>query len=192
MPTGPFGAYGKIPALGDFLQVGVSPGFVTPWHQWLQAGLPAVRGAMGDRWQDCYLSAPIWRFTLAAGVAGPQAALGVMMPSVDRVGRQFPLTLVAVLPTVPPHDQAEETFTALEELALDVLDDLPRDALLARLTRIEPPPAGQEKRGVWTTGPLDGARRLEPHGLPTTAQMQMLFDMDAPAWRVMAEKADPL
>jgi hypothetical protein len=84
------------------------------------------------------------------------------------------------------------TFTALEELALDVLDDLPRDALLARLTRIAPPPAGREKRGVWTTGPLDGARRLEPDGLPTTAQMQMLFDMDAPAWRVMAEKADPL
>ena len=41
------------------------------------------------------------------------------------------------------------------------------------------------------TGPLDGARRLELDQLPNVAQMQTLFDMDAPAWRVMADKADP-
>ncbi len=93
------------------------------------------------------MSAPIWRFTLDAGVAGPQAALGVLMPSVDRVGRQFPLTLAALLPGVPAHPVAEDTFAALEELALDALEDLPRDALLARLAQIATPSGGDRPAG---------------------------------------------
>jgi len=57
----------------------------------------------GEDWLDSYLTAPIWRFLLSSGVCGQMPMLGVMMPSVDRVGRYFPLTVVVELPaSVPP------------------------------------------------------------------------------------------
>ncbi len=46
-------------------------------------------------WLDLYLTSPAWRFVCAGGACGPRPAIGLMVPSVDRVGRYFPLTLVA-------------------------------------------------------------------------------------------------
>ena len=65
------------------------------------------------------MMAPIWRFALAPGVAGPLPMLGVMMPSVDRVGRQFPLTLAAPMAEASPlrhsphtvHDIADDNWS---------------------------------------------------------------------------------
>jgi len=135
-----FGAFGKIAALGDFFRLEVPGSFVTPWDDWLQRTILAARQALGGGWDDCYLSAPIWRFTLSAGLAGPNPALGVMMPSVDRVGRQFPLTLVhATDPGLDPqraHFQADALFHDLEALALETLDELPRDTLGERLAAL--------------------------------------------------------
>jgi type VI secretion system protein ImpM len=133
-----FGIFGKMPALGDFLRMDLAPSFVDPWDRWLQEGMLSARGALGDRWQDCYFSAPIWRFTLSPGLAGAAAVLGVMMMSVDRVGRQFPLTLATPLPdrqgAAEAHMAAASTFAALDALALDALEDtMTRDVLAARL-----------------------------------------------------------
>ena len=89
-----FGAYGKIPALGDFFRLGAEREFVTPWDIWLQTTLLAARKSLGDRFEDCYMSAPIWRFALPPSIAGTQGVVGILMPSVDRVGRQFKSPLV--------------------------------------------------------------------------------------------------
>ncbi len=141
--SGAFGAFGKIPALGDFFRFGMAPGFVAAWDGWLQRGILAARDRLGEGWHDCYMTAPIWRFTLAPGLAGAGAALGVMMPSVDRVGRQFPLTLATALPDgadpVATHFAAQACFHALETLALQALDDLPREGLAERLAAIAAP-----------------------------------------------------
>ncbi len=94
----PIGLYGKLPSHGDFLQRAVGDAFVNDWDAWLQAGLSSSRRALGDGWLDVYLTSPVWRFALAGGVLGVPAWAGVLMPSVDRVGRYFPLTLVAELP----------------------------------------------------------------------------------------------
>jgi type VI secretion system protein ImpM len=136
-----FGAFGKIPSLGDFFRVNLAADFITTWDQWLQQGMISVRGLLGDRWQDCYMSAPIWRFSLAGGLAGKTAMLGIIMPSVDRVGRQFPMTFAAALPVhAPPlinHFAAGETFDELETIALDALEDeTPRDILAERLAGV--------------------------------------------------------
>ena len=53
---------------------------------------------MGDAWLPAFLEAPVWRFTLPPGMCGAQAALGLMLPSVDRAGRYFPLTFAALGP----------------------------------------------------------------------------------------------
>ena len=90
-----YGAYGKLPALGDFVRIGLGRDFVSAWDEWLQSGLLALSESLGEQWEALYMSAPIWRFSLQAGDAGPAPVSGVMMPSVDRVGRKFPLTLAA-------------------------------------------------------------------------------------------------
>jgi type VI secretion system protein ImpM len=92
------GFYGKLPSHGDFLRRRVSDAFVGVWDGWLQECMAASRDALGDKWLDVYLTSPVWRFGCAAGTCGPAPVVGVMVPSVDRVGRYFPLTVVAELP----------------------------------------------------------------------------------------------
>ena len=110
--------------LGDFLRLAPPPGFVTPWDTWVQALIRAGRVRLGGHWTACYFAAPIWRFSLPAGLAGPAAVLGVMMPSVDRVGRHFPLTLVAATQgrRAAAHTPLEPVFARLEDIALNTLD----------------------------------------------------------------------
>jgi len=138
-----FGAFGKMPGLGDFFRFGLPNDFLEPWDAWLQQVLLAGQDALGDDWQEAYMSAPIWRFTLSAGHMGADGVQGIMMPSVDRVGRQFPLTLarrVAVeTPALDAHFANIETFTELETVALDALEnDLSREALERELAEITP------------------------------------------------------
>ena len=102
LPTGALlrsavvGFCGKLPARGDFIASGLPRRFVEPWHDWIQPMLAASRDALGEEWVAAWNEAPIWRFALAAGICGPDAVLGLWMPSVDRVGRHFPLTFAAL------------------------------------------------------------------------------------------------
>ena len=68
-----FGAAGKLPDLGDFLRLNLPADFISAWDAWLQVALVAGKDALGERWDDCYMSAPIWRFSLPAGFAGARA-----------------------------------------------------------------------------------------------------------------------
>ena len=89
------GVYGKLPSHGDFLRRRVSDTFVGVWDAWLQQAVAASRESLGERWLDLYLTSPAWRFACAPGPLGAATSAGVMVPSVDRVGRYFPLTVLA-------------------------------------------------------------------------------------------------
>lgn len=137
-----YGWYGKVPCVGDFVRQGLSPHFIGAWDTWLQELLVAGRKAEGERWRDCYLTAPIWRFALSAGTCGPRTAVGIMMPSVDRVGRQFPLCIAIEVdaPAWIAYQAVEPSFAALEEAALAMLeDDAPLSLLEGALAKIAPP-----------------------------------------------------
>ncbi|WP_058556676.1 type VI secretion system-associated protein TagF [Thiohalocapsa sp. ML1] len=120
------GFFGKLPTLGDFVARRLPAQFVQPWDHWLTQGLAESRARLGDDWLDTYLVSPLWRFVLAPGIAGRMAWAGVMMPSVDRVGRYFPLTLAR---SAPAHADcfallgATDWFGQLEALALSTLAD---------------------------------------------------------------------
>jgi type VI secretion system protein ImpM len=120
------GFYGKLPTHGDFLRRRVSDAFVGVWDGWLQECLAASRGALGDKWLDVYLTSPVWRFGCAAGTCGPAPVVGVMVPSVDRVGRYFPLTLVAELPNgaspIAASTMGSPFFDAAERLVIETLE----------------------------------------------------------------------
>jgi type VI secretion system protein ImpM len=121
------GYHGKLIAKGDFVTRRLPRSFVGPWDSWLQDIIGGSRERMGDAWLDAYLTSPIWRFALSPGLCGAGAAAGVLMPSVDRVGRYFPLTIAAVLaesvdlPAVPV--AAADWFDKAEELVRSALAD---------------------------------------------------------------------
>jgi type VI secretion system ImpM family protein len=121
------GFYGKLPCKGDFLQRRVTQEFVDTWDAWLQECMVASREQLQERWLDAYLTSPVWRFALAEGVCGSGAYIGVMVPSVDRVGRYFPFTLVAQLSGEDyvlevACDAGRQWFDAAESLALGALE----------------------------------------------------------------------
>jgi type VI secretion system protein ImpM len=105
------GFYGKLPSHGDFVRRRISDTFVRVWDGWLQQCVTASRTTLGDRWLDTYLTSPVWRFVCASGMFGPSPVAGVMVPSVDRVGRYFHLTVAAEL---PPDVNPVTAVTALE------------------------------------------------------------------------------
>ncbi len=95
------GWYGKMPTAGDFVARRVPGAFCEAWGRWLQGALEGARGRLGGRWPQDFLSMPVWRFVLGPGVVTSNAWAGVMAPSVDSVGRYFPLALASALPPVP-------------------------------------------------------------------------------------------
>lgn len=168
-----FGAFGKIPALGDFLRMDLSPAFVQPWDEWLQAGIIDVKETLGARWTEAYMSAPIWRFTLPQGAAGPHAMSGILMASVDRVGRQYPLTLAAPhggQNTAQIHFANRTVFEHLEDIALRALDDdFQRDMLATALKagQILEPETSIELNLPYS-GPISAAQSLAVQAITQT------------------------
>ena len=93
------GWYGKIPGTGDFIARRVPSSFREPWDRWLQRAIEGSQRRLGAGWRDAFLSMPAWRFALGPGVLGANAWAGLMVPSVDAVGRYFPLTVACALPS---------------------------------------------------------------------------------------------
>lgn len=145
------GWYGKLPAIGDFASRRLPVSFIEPWDTWLQQSLLASRAALGADWLDCFLNAPIRRFALGAAVLGEGAWVGIMLPSVDRIGRHFPLTIAAGLgrdSMLPAESALAAWFERIEAVALAALDlDAPLEAVDVGLID-EPLPAGSPMRAA--------------------------------------------
>lgn len=121
------GFYGKLLSHGDFVGRGLSRRFVDIWDRWLQSSLATSEQALGMEWLECYLHAPIWRFALGSGICGDDAWIGVLMPSVDKVGRHFPLTIAVAIPSKAALNEtlarADRWYNRIETLALSTLND---------------------------------------------------------------------
>ncbi|AIS12542.1 type VI secretion system protein ImpM [Pseudomonas chlororaphis subsp. aurantiaca] len=120
------GFYGKLAGRGDFIHRGLSPSFIERWDAWLSAGMATSQVALGAAWLDAYLVSPLWRFAVAPGLLGNEAVVGVMMPSVDRVGRYFPLTIALQLEAETDLGALvagpDDWFEAAEALLLSTLE----------------------------------------------------------------------
>lgn len=141
------GFFGKLVSHGDFVSRRLPDSFMQVWDNWLQHGLHASREALGEAWLETYLTSPVWRFALNTGVAGETAWGGVLMPSVDRVGRHFPLTLAAgsagQAAMLNWMENEKPWFDELENLALSSLEpDFLLDDFDAALQKINGLPVG--------------------------------------------------
>ena len=141
----PTGFFGKLPSRGDFIARHLPRAFLDPWDTWLQKAIACSRQQLGGAWRECYCTSPIWRFALGAGVCGPRAYAGVLMPSVDRVGRYYPLVIAAPLapdrPLLTLPTSATDWFERAESLALLGLerDDLALDAFEQQVAALGSP-----------------------------------------------------
>ena len=104
------GWFGKVVMLGDFANRRLSPEFVGACDRWLSQGIAASRMQLGSRWLDTYLTGPLWRFAWTPGVVGAQWWFGTLMPSVDAVGRYFPLIVASARQSAPASAQTFETL----------------------------------------------------------------------------------
>jgi len=164
------GFHGKIPARGDFVQAGLPRAFTDPWDQWMQRVVAASRSSLGEAWLPAWLEAAVWRFALTPGTCGRDAVIGLWMPSVDAVGRYYPLTLAAAAPDMDSPSLVRDGggFLAIAECAgRDALEnELAPDQLGARLAAAKGAPAAASgtdparcprEGGLWWTA---GAPRV--------------------------------
>ena len=140
------GYFGKVPNHGDFVSQGLPKSFLQPWDTWLQQAIVSSRQDLGEKeWLRYYLTSPIYRFVLSPGICGNDSWSGVLMPSVDQVGRYYPMTLCTknVNKTNPFYllQENQEWFSNLEDHALGCLeDDFNLDKLSQMLNDASIPP----------------------------------------------------
>ncbi len=121
-----YGLFGKLPARRDFIAHDVPRSFLRFWETWLEKSLSESRARLGAKaWEETFRAAPIWRFWLGPEVCG-DTILGAFMPSMDAVGRYFPLTLIAVAEgeTIKPPsvDPRHAWFEKIEDILLSALE----------------------------------------------------------------------
>lgn len=182
------GWYGKLPSLGDFASRRLAHELIEPWDAWLAEEIGELRNSYPDEWLQGYLDSPTWRFVLGTGVLGAhqvQPLAGILMPSVDRVGRYFPLTILAPLPSLPRRaEHAEALFNwlhALDDIAADAMqEDWPIDELEQALaTRPAPQWDGAPDALLHALASLSGGdTRMVPLALPEarSAMAEQLAD----------------
>jgi type VI secretion system protein ImpM len=171
------GFFGKSPARADFI-AGVLPRSCTDaWEAWVAVAVAGSRATMPDTWVETWLEAPVWRFALPAGLCGQDPLLGLWLPSVDKVGRYFPLMLAATCPGATPEQMARHGtgwLAAAEDAGrAAIADDLDPEQLAGRIPP-PPDPSSTPDNGLpqdlqprpgaalWWT---EGAPRVPAHGL---------------------------
>jgi type VI secretion system protein ImpM len=93
--------FGKTPLMGDFLRVGAGGPAGEALEQWVEQGLGLAEGKRSSTWPSVYAAGATYAFIFRPPRASParEALVGVIKPSVDSVGRRFPLVVYA--PALP-------------------------------------------------------------------------------------------
>lgn len=156
------GFFGKLPTTGDFVWRGLPDAFRRHWDAWLTRHIaPLLRD--GATFPPGGL-----RFRLPSG---GRLAAGVILPSEDRAGRQFPLSLLLIAEADMAVHQIDNWCDAA--LTLD-RETCSLDELWADLDALSAPPAAGPATGpmqLWTQG--QPSISAQPQA-PETALRQLL------------------
>ena len=164
--SSPWGLFGKVPAQGDFLRLGVASPAAQALVGWLHEAIEPVHRAGA-----ALPSAPV-RF-LFRGARSPEALVGTMVASRDRVGRAFPLcaftrvparALAAAFPGLPG---AADALCAAAEALLQRPEALEPGALPALVGALP---------GAADPAASHAALAAEAAGLPAAAVLEALPD----------------
>ena len=156
------GYFGKVPTHGDFVRRGLPKTFLDPWDGWLQGAISTSKAQLSDAWLGIYLTSPVWRFALCPGICGEAMAAGTLMPSVDAVGRYYPMTIASIFSAggTPFRLANAAWISAAQEATLSCLEkDFELEAFEARLDEIQDeilPEAEPDGLGVKSWSPPSG------------------------------------
>jgi type VI secretion system protein ImpM len=154
--------FGKIPAHGDFISRGLSPEMQEALDNWLSAGLAQARDRFAD-FDDRYRLAAPWHF-VDCDAAGAWSG-GALCPSVDKVGRRFPILVAA--PAENAAEAAGVARAALELVFVALGDGWEADRLHEALGRVDPDAGGAPPAGaVWAIEAEDGTSIEMPGRFP--------------------------
>ncbi len=104
--------WGKLPSQGDFVGRRLPHALTMRWDEWLRNGMDQLRSDAAQDWSTRFVRSPLWFFLCPAAVLG-QPMVGVIGPSSDRIGRLFPLAIMAMANDAsgtPASDQDMERF----------------------------------------------------------------------------------
>lgn len=166
MPTHAVVGYvGKLPSRGDFLADGLPQSVRAPLEAFLQEGVARCDLSNG-KCADRFLTSPLWRFAIRAGLIGPHALCGGISPSVDAGGRIFPFCVVAALAgDVVPGDYLSTEGPWLAKVEAAILAQLSPDGnpdhLLAEIGK-----------------PVTSGGGGLPFTLPAVSERQVKHDLD--------------
>lgn len=147
------GLFGKLPSTGDFVARGMPPRFQPFWDRFCSLHLAPIQRA-GTPWPKDGL-----RLRL---VSGGRAAMAVVLPSRDSVGRAYPLAVFGFGDALPPAGSALDPW--LDEAAQAARTARDADRLWQALDGISSPSGcdAPDRPGMvaWRRG--ESALVLEP------------------------------
>ncbi len=172
--------FGKIPSVGDYVGRRLPTSFQSRWDSWLQAALAAGSDRFGPDWTDLYMTFPVWRFLAPRGLLADQTWTGILLPSVDRVGRRYPLTVAMPVPALTAAGglaALERRLARLGGLVDPVLDGASIDQLEAMLERMaaEQPVATAPASGAADTAASAALAALTDRLLEAAIGQQLLW-----------------
>lgn len=85
-----FAWFGKLPSAGDFISRRMPYPLQQYWDQWCANGMEALKERNPVSGWALWGATPKWAFIMPAQPGIPIGQLGVIAPSCDRVGRNFP------------------------------------------------------------------------------------------------------
>ncbi|WP_170973361.1 type VI secretion system-associated protein TagF [Rhizobium sp. FKY42] len=140
------GFFGKLPTHGDFVSWGLTVKLQRALEDWLQIGLRTAQDGLGESWLRTFKAMPPWRFFIEEGLWSSHGVAGVIVPSSDRVGREFPLVLLAQIQQAGEHPfrfyKDETWFTAVETIARSASHkDFQLDSFTESLEKLRAPRA---------------------------------------------------
>jgi len=196
------GFFGKVPTHGDFVSMGLDRHLQDAMDGWLQAGMRAGETDHGRTWKEDFAAMPVWRFVMTRSLWSPEPLAGVLLPSRDRVGRAFPLVIVARLASYggrPSRLGVDDTwFTAAEAMGeASGRRDFDVNALIAGVKRLRMPhgddeqPSAEENLSLWWR--LDAETRkvigFRINGMPQAEDFLRLAERTATTTAVPADPA---
>ena len=163
--------FGKIHAHGDFVSRGLAPEMHEAFDLWLSAELARARARFAD-FDTRYQTAAPW-FFVDCDPAGAWSG-GALCPSVDKVGRRFPILVAA-----PAADAGSAQAVARETLELVFAalgEGWEASQLSDRLSAIAPAASGggAATQSVWAIEAEDGTRIEMPGRYPEGLIERML------------------
>lgn len=146
-----FAWYGKLPSAGDFISRRMPYVLQQFWDRWCASGMEVLKERNPVSGWALWGNAPKWAFILPTQPGIAMGQLGVLAPSCDRVGRNFPFLVTTPIITTNVAEIVPRAATialawceVIREAqstrgSLDVIDGLLANALANELARETPP-----------------------------------------------------